>query len=85
MSAIVKLIAGLVIFLAGVYWYVAPLFGNHFISAMVPGTVDTTVQAFLVTFFGLFGLGLILFGLIVAWIEFEDIKWERKEKKKIKK
>jgi hypothetical protein len=85
MSAIAKLIAGVVIFLAGVYWYVAPLLGNHMISSMVPRTVGTTVQAFLVTFFGLFGLALILFGLIVAWIEFEDIKWERKEKKKVKK
>ena len=33
MGAIAKLIAGLIIFLIGVYWYVAPLFGNHFFSS----------------------------------------------------
>ena len=82
MSAIAKLIAGLIIFLVGIYWYVAPLFGNHFLSSMVPKTVGSTSQAFLVVFFGIFGLVLIFLGLIVAWIEFEDLKWERKEKKK---
>ncbi len=81
MHAAVKLIAGVIIFLLGVYWYVAPLFGNHFLSSLVPKTVGSTSQAFLVTFFGVFGLILIFLGLIVAWIEFEDLKWERKEKK----
>ena len=81
MGAAAKLVAGLVIFLAGIYWYVAPLFGQHFLSSMVPKTVGSTSQAFLVTFFGVFGLFLIFVGLIVAWIEFEDIKWMKKEKK----
>jgi uncharacterized membrane protein YbhN (UPF0104 family) len=78
MSAVLKLIIGLVIFLAGIYWYLPMSFVNTFFGR-------SGFQAFLVVFQGLFGLGLILFGLIVAWIEFEDIKWERKEKKNIKK
>ena len=82
MGAAAKLIAGLIVFLVGIYWYVAPLFGNHFFSSLVPKTVGSTSQAFLVVFFGLFGLILIFLGLIVAWIEFDDLKWESKEKKK---
>jgi len=35
-------------------------------------------------FVGVFGLILIFLGLIIAWIEYEDLKWERKEKKKKK-
>ena len=82
MNAAVKLIVGLIIFLLGIYWYVAPLFGQHTLSSLVPKTVGSTSQAFLVTFFGLFGLVLVFLGLIVAWIEFEDLKWESKEKNK---
>lgn len=84
MHAAAKLIAGIIVFLLGVYWYVAPLFGNHFLSSLVPKLVGSTSQAFLVVFFGLFGLLLIFLGLIVAWIEFEDLKWEKKEKNKEK-
>lgn len=74
MHAAVKLILGLIIFVIGIYWY-------------LPGTVvsaffgRSAFQAFLVVFEGLFGLLLILVGLIIAWIEFEDLKWEKKEKK----
>lgn len=82
MHAAAKLVIGIIIFLLGVYWYVAPLFGNHVLSSMVPKTVGSTSQAFLVVFFGLFGLLLIFTGLMLAWIEFEDLKWEKKEKKK---
>jgi hypothetical protein len=77
MGAALKMIVGIIIFLAGLYWY-------------LPGTPVTTYfnrsafQAFLVVFEGLFGLALIMFGLIVAWIEFEDMKWEKKEKKAVK-
>ena len=79
MGAALKLIVGLIIFLVGIYWYLP----SSVVSTFFNGR--SAFQAFLVVFQGLFGLGLILFGLIIAWIEFEDIKWERKEKKKIKK
>lgn len=79
MHAGVKLIVGLLVFLAGVYWYwpgnaVAPALG-----------VASNVKAFLTVFAGLFGLLLIFLGLIVAWIEYEDLKWESREKKDKKK
>lgn len=76
MSAILKLIFGLLVLAVGVYWYlpgnaVAPLLG-----------VASTYRAFLTVFAGSFGLVLILFGLIIAWIEYEDLRWEKNESKK---
>ena len=70
----VKLIIGIIVFLVGIYWYApgnaaAPFLGVH-----------STYRAFLTVFAGLFGLFLIFLGLIVAWIEYEDLKWEKKEK-----
>jgi predicted membrane protein len=75
-NAAVKMIVGIIIFLIGVYWYLPA----SAIKQYVPLTVGSTFQAFLVVFFGLFGLALILIGILVAWIEFEDMKWERREK-----
>lgn len=76
MHAAVKLAIGLLVAIAGIYWYAADylgmpafgVFGAHSLAAL------KTV------FFGVFGLFLIIFGLLVAWIEYEDIKWEREEK-----
>jgi len=78
MGAALKLIIGVIIFLAGLYWYMPTGYVNVFFGA-------SAFRAFLTVFEGLFGLVLILFGLIIAWIEFEDIKWEHKEKKKVRK
>ena len=80
MNAAVKLVIGLVFFVVGVYWYAAPLFGHTGISSLVPTSIGSTFQAFLVVFFGLFGALLIALGLLVSWIEVEDIKWSSKEK-----
>ncbi len=75
MHAAVKLVAGIIIFLIGIYWYLP--------SSAVSGFFNRSAfQAFLIVFEGLFGLLLIFLGLIVAWIEYEDLKWEKKEKKK---
>ncbi|MCX6815861.1 MAG: hypothetical protein NT120_03345 [Candidatus Aenigmarchaeota archaeon] len=79
MNSGVKLIIGILVFLAGVYWYwpgnaVAPALG-----------VASAVRAFLNVFAGLFGLVLIFLGLIIAWIEYEDLKWEAREKAEKKK
>lgn len=70
MNSAVKLIIGLIIFAAGIYWYLEP---SH-----------TAFNALRTVFVGVFGLFLIFFGLIVAWIEYEDLKWEAKEKKEVK-
>ncbi|HLD56754.1 MAG TPA: hypothetical protein VJA47_00505 [archaeon] len=76
MSAAAKLVIGVIIFLVGIYWYAAPLFGQNFLT----GVFGSTFHDFVIVFGGLFGLFLILLGLLIAWIEAEDIKWEKKEK-----
>ncbi len=81
MSAAAKLIIGVIIFLVGIYWYAAPLFGQNFLT----GIFGSTFHGFIVVFGGLFGVFLILLGLLIAWIEAEDIKWEKKEKEEQKK
>ncbi|MBI4174020.1 MAG: hypothetical protein HY517_00100 [Candidatus Aenigmarchaeota archaeon] len=75
MNAAVKMVVGIIIFLIGLYWYLP----SNAVSAFFN---RSAFQAFLVVFEGLFGLLLIFLGLIVAWIEYEDLKWTRKEKKK---
>ena len=75
MSAALKLIFGLLILAGGIYWYMP---GNEVAGFL---GIASTYRAFLTVFGGSFGLVLILFGLIIAWIEYEDIKWERNEKK----
>ncbi len=75
MGAGVKLVIGIIIFLLGIYWYLP----NTVVTALFG---RTAFQSFLTVFEGLFGIALIVLGLIVAWIEYEDIKWSRKGKKK---
>ena len=72
MHAGVKLVIGVLILIAGFYWYLVP-------SGFAPFGV-TTLHALATVFSGLFGLALIFFGGIVAWIEYEDLKWERRER-----
>ncbi len=82
MHSAVKLIIGLLILVVGVYWYAAPVFGQYGLAAMLG---RSTFSSFVTVFAGLFGVVLIFLGLIVAWIEYEDLKWESKEKKAKKK
>ncbi len=79
MHPAVKLIIGLIVFVIGIYWYAAPLLGNFGIADALG--VFSTFQSFVTVFAGIFGIVLIVFGLIIAWIEYEDLKWERKEKR----
>lgn len=76
MNSGVKMIIGLLIFLAGVYWYVADLL--RLPAFTVLGAY--ALNSFKIVFFGTFGLFLIFLGLIIAWIEYEDMKWEAREK-----
>ena len=77
MNSAAKLIIGIIILMIGLYWYAAPLFGHVSLENLL--TVNT-FHAFVTVFSGLFGLLLIFLGAIIAWIEYEDMKWERKEK-----
>ena len=78
-----KLLIGLLIFVAGIYWYVAEVLGMPGVAVVLG--VESTFAAFLTVFAGLFGGFLIFLGLIIAWIEYEDLKWEAREKKEKKK
>lgn len=80
MNPVIKLVIGLLIFVAGLAWYVLPYMNK---SPLILGKLST--DAFATVFVGLFGLALLFFGLIIAWIEYEDLKWEMKEKKSSKK
>jgi hypothetical protein len=73
MHSAVKLIIGLIVFIAGLYWYVP---GNF---------LGPTLSYLKWVFLGVFGLVLIFLGLVIAWIEYEDLKWERREKAEAKK
>ena len=81
MHAAAKLIIGLLIFIAGVYWYVGPRSSS---PCDLFGLGICPTRAFMDTFVGVFGLVLIFLGLVIAWIEYEDLKWESREKKKKK-
>ena len=78
MSAIAKMIVGIIVFLIGIYWYLPSSLVNQFIHPHL--NISSTAGSFLVVFFGLFGLVLIFLGIVIAWIEFEDFRWSRREK-----
>ena len=78
MSAAVKLIIGLIIAIAGIYWYVADYIRTNIAAGWVGGAA---ISALKTVFIGVFGLFLLFVGLIIAWIEFEDLKWESRERK----
>jgi predicted membrane protein len=77
MNAAIKLIIGIIILLIGLYWYAAPLFGHFGLANFFS---VSTFRAFVTVFAGLFGLLLIGLGVIISWIEYEDLKWESREK-----
>lgn len=72
MHSAAKLIIGILIFIAGLYWY-------------IPSNGLDALLHLKDVFVGVFGIALIILGLIIAWIEYEDLKWERKDKRKKKK
>lgn len=78
MHPAVKLIIGLIIAIAGIYWYVASWITPGFATTWIG---MTAISALKEVFIGVFGLFLLFVGLIIAWIEYEDLKWEMKEKK----
>ncbi len=81
MNSSAKLIIGLIILIAGLYWYAADIFGLPGFGRLGANAVEDLKTVF----FGVFGLFLIFLGLIIAWIEYEDLKWEAREKKSKKK
>lgn len=77
MHAAIKMIIGILIAIAGIYWYLA-----DYIATGWKAIVGINAwEAFLTVFFGVFGIFLFLLGLLIAWIEYEDLKFESEEKK----
>jgi hypothetical protein len=64
--------------LAGFYWYLADLVANPATSWLG----ESALHALKTVFIGVFGLVLIFVGLVVIWIEYQDLRYEGKEKKK---
>lgn len=76
-----KLIIGLIIAIVGIYWYVADVVKYNVLPTVFG---NPAIAALRTVFVGLFGLFLLFVGLIIAWIEYEDLKWEMKEKQAAK-
>ncbi|RLJ00971.1 MAG: hypothetical protein DRP06_00645 [Candidatus Aenigmatarchaeota archaeon] len=74
MNTIVKLIIGLLITLSGIAWYV---FHSSFEMA---GLMDS-LFSLKVLLSGSIGMVLILTGLLIMWVELEELKDEKLEKK----
>ncbi|MBI4014940.1 MAG: hypothetical protein HY365_03215 [Candidatus Aenigmarchaeota archaeon] len=77
MHSAVKMFMGLLLFAAGMAWYAGPLLG--FFEADPVFHIRPT-YAFALLFSGLFGLALIFFGLVIAWVEYEDLRWAKRKK-----
>lgn len=77
MHAAIKMIIGILIAIAGIYWYLA----DYVATGWKTIVGINAWEAFLTVFFGTFGIFLFFLGLLVAWIEYEDLKFESEEKK----
>jgi len=81
MNSAIKLIVGIIVVLAGLYWYAADFVGRNVWTGVIG---SSAIGAFKTVFVGLFGIFLIFIGFLVAWIEYEDIRWQRREKQSVK-
>ncbi|MBI4018365.1 MAG: hypothetical protein HY368_02045 [Candidatus Aenigmarchaeota archaeon] len=74
MHSAAKMLIGLLILLAGIYWYASAWVSPNGLFGV------NTVSALKTVFFGTFGVFLAFLGLLIAWIEYEDLKWEARER-----
>ncbi len=78
MNSAIKMIVGVLILVAGIYWYLADIIGKNVAASWLGSSAISSLKS---VFIGVFGLGLVFVGLLVVWIEYEDLKWEMSEKK----
>jgi TRAP-type C4-dicarboxylate transport system permease small subunit len=81
MNAAVKMLIGILIAIAGIYWYLGDFIGKGWTA--ISGI--NAWNAFVTVFIGVFGIVLFFSGLLIAWIEYEDLKFEKEEKKRKRK
>lgn len=74
MNTIVKLIIGTLLIIAGIAWYYNP-------NALVPYGLIDSVTSLKIIISGIVGLILIIFGLLLIWVELEEVKVSRRLKK----
>ncbi|MFH0837157.1 MAG: hypothetical protein V1870_03440 [Candidatus Aenigmatarchaeota archaeon] len=79
MHSAIKMIIGVLILIAGLYWYLADAIAANMASTWLGLSAITALKS---VFIGVFGLVLIFVGLLVVWIEYEDLKWDMQNKKK---
>ena len=75
----IKMIIGVLILIAGLYWYLGDAIAANMASTWLG---LSAISALKTVFIGVFGLILIFVGLLVVWIEYEDLKWDMQNKKK---
>jgi len=68
MNAVVKLIIGILITLAGIAWYIYPE------GTMALGFSIDPISSLKIIIAGIVGLILILCGLLLVWIEIEELR-----------
>ncbi len=76
MSPLAKMFVGILIAVLGVAWYLVPGFRFYGVSPL---------EGLKITFAGTFGVFLFMFGALMAWVEYEDWKWELREKEELEK
>jgi multisubunit Na+/H+ antiporter MnhC subunit len=69
---LVKILIGISLMLVGVAWYFVkvPLLTD----ILSPGTSVPFWRSFLVVFAGFFGVLIFLFGLVLAWLSYDEYK-----------
>ena len=82
-GTLAKLLIGVIIFLAGIYWYIGTRVGE-FLGLTFPAVpfFPNALASLKVIFEGLFRLVLILFGALLAWLEFDEWKTQKQMSKK---
>ncbi|MBU5575159.1 MAG: hypothetical protein KQA40_01680 [Candidatus Aenigmarchaeota archaeon] len=78
MNALIKSIIGVIIAIIGL-WFLVPIPGYEGMFAGV------ALNAFITLLIGAIPVFLLLFGLLMAWIEYDEWKLEKEEKQSKKK
>ena len=75
MHAAVKILLGLILLIIGIAWYLVGIDGIPFLGDLFSTmTIYSFLDALFVVFFGLFGLMVILVGVILLWLGIEDMR-----------
>ena len=75
MHAAVKILLGLILLIIGIAWYLIGIEGVPLLGDLLGSmTIYSFLDALFVLFFGVFGLLIILVGVILLWLGIEDMR-----------